>query len=178
MKHLVKLPTYTFYKYYCVSNRFCKCELFKGKTWNPFSLILEIDNFGFFIEINSFMVVLNEINLLNSKGHASHSHFINIVLKLCTVKYYSTKVLCNNPVKQVLFVKQRSTRKVSEKGVANVVSDDLAILWTMIANKIRLIISLSMAIQRFLPENCCVMQNCTSSNHHAHFFRLHSNLRM
>ena len=30
------------------------------------------------------------------------------------------------------------------------VSDDLAILWTMEANEIRPIISLSMAIQRFL----------------------------
>ena len=45
-------------------------------------------------------------------------------------------------------------KKLSKKGVADVVSEDLAILWTMEANKIRLIISLSMAIQRFLSQNC------------------------
>ena len=53
---------------------------------------------------------------------------------------------------------------MSEKAVASVVFDNNAIFWTTIANKIMLIIELSLAIQRFLPENCYVVQNCRSSN--------------
>ena len=58
------------------------------------------------------------------------------------------------------------------------VSDDLATFWAMIANRIRLVINFSSASERFLPENCYVQQNCTSSDHHADFIQLHPDLRM
>ena len=48
---------------------------------------------------------------------------------------------------------------MSEKGVADVVSDDLAILWTTETNRIRLMISLSIAIRWKVPFSelqCCV----------------------
>ena len=75
-------------------------------------------------------------------------------------------------------IRNRDQHELSEKGITNVVSDGLAIFWTTIANGIRLIISFSIAIQRFLPQNSCVLQNCTSSNHHSDFFWLHPNLWM
>ena len=117
----------------------------------------------------------------------SHFHFPTQRLRWCgqhltsdqTVLVYnfSQRPLLTSP--KILQLQTGSEIiKDLEKCVANVISQQPALIRSIIWNKLRLVIIKRIIIDIIIEYNRNVVQHCTSTNESAHLFRFHATLRM